>query len=539
MVELMQVNLHNFLSFEDESFSFKKGKHLILGENRDSTVAESNGAGKSALFDAIIYAIYGKYDRDFQRTGTNDTYVELIFSYQGDLYKIKRYFKHFSEKNKVELYRNDELMAAHTKKETQRIIDNIFRLSYDNFISSVVYKQGLQIKISSLSPTERKKYFSRLVDMDFDGIERQVKKDLELLDKEIFIENEKIMNLKVRLAEVDGKLSVFTDMLNMNNSDDLNKLKAEISNLEDELSNLKKEYNELKSKRDNERESFISERTKAYTLYNQLKKLQNGVCPLCKQKVENIDFVRSKIIELEQIINKEFIDKYADKISTFEERIDYISNLLSAKRQELIERVKANMQNNIAVIEMDKLKKERDNIEKELLSLEDKLVSLQYERDLLKKFYNLVKPSGELRTVLLVNYIDVYNQVLRNITSQIFPENKEVKLVISDDYSKILVDGINYENLSGGEKRRLDFAFQIAFGEFLTLLNGFDVNIKVFDEVWDNLDMKSIVQIFSYLQEFFEDKAVYFITHNNELKSYFNSIYLIIKENGISHIQKL
>ena len=58
------------------------------------------GAGKTTIFDAICYALYGSPSGDFRENDTlrsdfadieTPTYVDLSFVYQGKTYEVKRY----------------------------------------------------------------------------------------------------------------------------------------------------------------------------------------------------------------------------------------------------------------------------------------------------------------------------------------------------------------------------------------------------------------------------------------------------------------
>ena len=72
-----------------------RGLFLITGDT---------GAGKTTIFDAITYALYGqtsggKRDGNMMRSqtapGDTDTYVEYTFSYRGDRYSVRRNPEYF------------------------------------------------------------------------------------------------------------------------------------------------------------------------------------------------------------------------------------------------------------------------------------------------------------------------------------------------------------------------------------------------------------------------------------------------------------
>jgi DNA repair exonuclease SbcCD ATPase subunit len=539
MIDLQKIKLHNFLSFEDEEFSFQEGKYLILGRNKDSQVSFSNGAGKSSLFDAVVFAIYGKADRNYQRYGTDDTYVELEFIYNNDLYKIIRYFNHKVYKNKLELYRNGEYITFHTKKQTQEFINKIFTLSYDNFISSIIYKQGLTIKLSSLTPSKRKEYFSNLVDANFSEVEKNVKLKVKLLEGEMEELKEKYNLLKQDLSFYEGKKSSILDYVEIDDKQvqiDIERLQDDINDAEHYLSQLNEKISKLEEEFNIKKSNFTMEQARYKMELSQLKKLSKGVCPLCKQKIDNIDFIRDRIKTLENLINKEFVFDKQDELNELKKIKQEIESELQEKKKDLYLLVTKYNKNKEAVKKLEEIEEKCRELERQVKEVEEILVDKEFDYGRYKEFYNLVKPSGELRTILLINYIDVYNQILSSIVEQLFPENKDIKIEIDDKMQGLVVKGINYDNLSGGEKRRLDFAFQIAFSDFISMINNFDINIRVFDEVADGLDEKSLFNILNYINDLFDNKAVYFISHNENLKSFFSDVIYVEKEDGVSKI---
>lgn len=56
-----QIRATNFLSYQSLNFNFKEGVHLVVGESRDFT---SNGAGKSTIFEALYWCLFGQTTKD-------------------------------------------------------------------------------------------------------------------------------------------------------------------------------------------------------------------------------------------------------------------------------------------------------------------------------------------------------------------------------------------------------------------------------------------------------------------------------------------
>lgn len=154
-----------------------QGLFLITGDT---------GAGKTTIFDAITYALYGqtsggKRDGNMMRSqyasGETDTYVEYTFSYQNRQYKIRRnpeYLRlgkrkkadgtprYVKELSKVELTLPDGKVYTGKKKETDQKIIEIMGMDADQFTQIAMIAQGDFLKLLHAQSKERKVIFSKI-----------------------------------------------------------------------------------------------------------------------------------------------------------------------------------------------------------------------------------------------------------------------------------------------------------------------------------------------------------------------------------------
>jgi DNA repair exonuclease SbcCD ATPase subunit len=83
-MRVKNVNIKNFLSIENIDINLdREGLNLVLGHNADSKQFDSNGSGKSSLFDAIVWCLYGEVLRNVSvdflvRTGEKDMGVSVV-----------------------------------------------------------------------------------------------------------------------------------------------------------------------------------------------------------------------------------------------------------------------------------------------------------------------------------------------------------------------------------------------------------------------------------------------------------------------------
>lgn len=142
MILLSKIRLNNFLSHEETTIEFGDNEKLLL----DGV----SGAGKSSIFDAIIWCLYGQGradNRSLVRKGAEKGSVELTLKIVKDV--TVRITRHVSSSGKHTLevvYDRPEGTIAHSLtglKELQAWIEHdLIGASYLLFVNSVAYVQG-------------------------------------------------------------------------------------------------------------------------------------------------------------------------------------------------------------------------------------------------------------------------------------------------------------------------------------------------------------------------------------------------------------
>ena len=148
-----------------------KGLFLITGDT---------GAGKTTLFDAIAFALYGEASGNFRTTdslrsdfaeASTETYVELTFLHRGQVYKLKRNPAYQRLKKTGEgttpqiaeatLYLpNGDIVYKIT--EVTRKVEEILGINYNQFKQIVMIAQGEFLQLLKEGSDERGKIFRRV-----------------------------------------------------------------------------------------------------------------------------------------------------------------------------------------------------------------------------------------------------------------------------------------------------------------------------------------------------------------------------------------
>ena len=243
-----------------------------------------------------------------------------------------------------------------------------------------------------------------------------------------------------------------------------------------------------------------------------------------------------KITQLRETIstNKRLADKATDDANDF-------SHHYSTEEQKL-----------------NKLKYDRDNWDRHQSDLLKAKAKFEGEENQIK---NLMTITGDEKALLEAHQAvitkmetlirrDFRGYLLTNVITYLDLKAKEYcKLVFGTEDLNIYLDGnaldISYcnkliDNLSGGEKMRVDLILQLAIRDLLCNYFNFSSNIIVLDEITDFLDSKSCDAVMNFLSTTLKDiESVFIISHHaDELNLPVDSEIKVIKNiDGISEVQ--
>ena len=516
MIKFNRLKLNNFVLYDNLEFNIPTDEPtLVLGVNMDSNISESNGSGKSLLFESIIWCLYGKTERG--RIKGENTSVVLEFHTDIGHIKVERYSNYDRWGNKVRLYINDELQDYHTIKETNEAIRNIVGVPYEHFISSVVLVQDFP-KVTEMKPSQFNEYFSQFIDFNYDSLIERLKAELKRINSNIAAIKERVSELNMNKSYLEGKISIYKEKLG-NIQLKLNEVRSRIPELEKQLISIKGELENMKEHVDTYNKLIF----KRDRLRRDIEILSSGKCPLCGSVVskDHLESYKSSLLKLESVISK-----YENIKSRYEELLLKERELSSEIRSlkylaDELERQKKYTR------EVDMWRRELNTIKSELSSMEEELSKLEDREAKCKELSRLLQPGGDIRTRVTNYYLNVYYQIVRDIANTI---GDEFLSSISD------ISDINYRKLSGGEKSRVNIILHIALADFISRFNRTNFNLMVFDESFDYLDFKSMVNIIEFIKSYFSYKSIYIISHNSELKKYFNKYIIVSRRNGRSNI---
>ena len=180
-----KLQLKNFLSYgsDFQTINFEP-YHLIYLSGR-------NGHGKSALLDAMTWAVWGiarkvttavRADQGLLRLGQLQMAVIFDFELNGQLYRVKREYLKTHNKPLAQLEfgllnpKTDAFVPLTDKtiRATQAKIEQTIKLDYESFVNTAFLRQGNANEFSKKSPKERKEVLGSILGLQqFDRLKKR------------------------------------------------------------------------------------------------------------------------------------------------------------------------------------------------------------------------------------------------------------------------------------------------------------------------------------------------------------------------------
>jgi exonuclease SbcC len=167
----LRVYVKNFLCYAEEEFRFEEHPVWLLHG--------PNGVGKSAVFDAMVYALYAESRRsdarmnavaDVIRHGATSMRVEFDFAIAGQRYRVWRTRARSGQpKQGVNQWMNGNwspVRDVNSATELNEWVRKTIGLNYDTFVSAVLLRQGAAEKLIDAKKDSRRELFRSFIDLD-------------------------------------------------------------------------------------------------------------------------------------------------------------------------------------------------------------------------------------------------------------------------------------------------------------------------------------------------------------------------------------
>lgn len=563
---IQRMEISNFLSFAEEQFDFTahKGLNLVCGKNNDIPTSK-NGTGKSSLFAALCFSLYGDTQSKLKNgniynkyTGTKETRVVTWFKVDDKQYKIASGFGKYGapycqlleiqDGNEIDLTKSS---IAETRKWFEK---EILHCDMSIFLRTVLLSSDQSYNFFRLSKGQKKEFIEKLFDISvFGDMYNFVHRDILDMDKIVLQHQSSLLALNKNADSYKEYIKKFND--------DKNK---KINEYNQTLSTLEHSYNELKNTHIQKNEEDVNKCEDA------MNKLQEAAAAI-QQKISlaNADMHKLSIsinkLSVKRDLHQKTIDKHKEllnklcddckdvfsdyyNLTNAKNEIEKITNKLTEEQTKLDEltTTKDSFQNKYdVIIEKQHIINEKiQNLTSLYNQTAKQLDQFKNRIDLInsqiKELTDSVNPYISLNEVN-EKHIEEENLILEDLSQkykylkfaeQIVSQDTLRKFIIKDlvvllnnrikyyltrmgaKYTCIFDENMDYEftteggsyeydSFSSGERMRLTIAASFAFRDFLATRSNFTANILILDEYIDsNIDSLAIDKIIEILKDF-------------------------------------
>lgn len=564
---------------------------LIIGENRDVSSQKGNyknGVGKSAILQAIHFALTGKSISNkiklpnlLNKTNKKNLEVSLWFSVDGQDYLVERgrspeYLKLYVGGKELT---NDVLG---TGRDTQAEIFKIIGMSLD-MINQIVLNSTFVDPFMNMNSGKQRELIEELL-----GIR-------ELSDKANVLK-EMLKEIKTDIEKEEFKLKTISDAnktiqrqhdnhlqylsSNFESWEKKNKQEIEESkelldelthiDIKEELRNQELLEEWKKKKKSNEqierhRQSLVAAKnrltqsikqseTRLEDLIADYEEAREQICPTCKQKIkeghdEVINDYESQLLELNQQIenDQDELKKVIDEIDSMhineiEDRpVVVYNNIQEAyEHQNTVKSLKTKIKQLEGEVNPYKSAIENHG-EPELKELDfsykDDLTKLRDHQEFLYKM--LTRPDSTIRKKIIEQNLAFLNKRMDYYLEKLeLPHKVEFLNDMSVEITEI-GNFYDFANLSTGQRARLSLAITWAFRDVWEVRNK-RINLLFIDEILDaGMDPAGLESSIAVLKHMSRDqgKNVFIISHREELSPRVLNVMKVIKDGGFSNIE--
>lgn len=576
MLQLISLKVCNFLSFGNQVTEFDLGMVGTVQVNGYNIDADSrNGVGKTSLLNAISFALYGKpissiaKDRLINATnGMKNTQMELWLKFKigADVYDVHRLR---GKKFGVNVYVNGDMdnpITPDSMTNADKFIEDLIGISFELFRKAVVFT-GNSISFFEMPLSQQRDTIEELLkiselskkaDLLKDQI-RDTEKDVAI--EEALINQSQLNNSKIasRRVEIEQKIADW----NASRERNVTALAQQIVELEavdfdaeftklDQVSQLYTDIAMVKTEIKNVGATIVKLEKELKTVDGEIGHLANDECPYCHQHyVDNSKLSElhqaSRLIDGELAAQRIALSEFVTVQSDLEQRVKGITVHFTDK----VEAVKAQANINTLRAKLEEMGNAKNPHEASLNELQETVASdLDFTRlDELKNVHAhqkfllklLTDKNSFVRKKIINRTIPFMNRQLTHYLRELgLPHN----VTFNSDMSATITEygrELDYGNLSGGERVRLNLSLSLTFRDVMQHLHA-SINVLFTDEIdggaVDEAGIEAIIRLIKFKARQ-DNIGIWVISHRPEMKNRFNREIKLVKENGFTRVESV
>jgi recombinational DNA repair ATPase RecF len=595
-VYVREMEIFNFQSVHRATIRFDhRGPQLIRGINEDyPDKAESNGAGKSSIIEALYWAFTGKSLRgslvgDLIRRGQKELVVKVRCTIDNKDYAIirSRGSKEYANLQ-IEDFSGEKLQVRGTEDSQVRLtslIGDSKLLKYLAFLTADLQSS----RYSALTQDARARLLEDLVDLTaYTAAQEVAKKEVARAKVNV---DEAVGAMRALEAqkdaaggEVESYAKEYTALVESGRRAAKDSQEV-ISASKGKLFNFDAQREEILKDIENQgrRESALM--SKARTFNTQLEEAQaillsvsgeysvadanvmrfqalykKSLCPECEQRIVKSE-IKSKIqhhalkkreLSEKKIVAENQVAKMSKKLACCYDQAEKIRGVRRASEQTLV-----------------RLQKQRDAVSKELEQAKHIQDQLHAEEErvealLTAKRRDVIRLSKETMDAREAHMEAVRSlAMLKTIQHEIFDEQGIRKHFLSTqaipylnvlvaqyaeqlcgysvgigvNFDLVLEGGQDYRTLSSGERKRVDLSIQFALSDLAGKYGCLDPSWLCVDEVLDEIDQAGLHAVAELLAGI--KKTILVVSHNPILANLISRQLVVYKRGGVTTVEEL
>ena len=448
---LKSISLKNFRKFKDSSIEFPDGVTGIVG---------LNGVGKSTLFEAFAWVLYGPVATrtgadQIKREGaviSDPCRVEIEFIFDDDTYRVVREMsgKNLQVSGIVTL---NGKIAANGAELVSKFIQRKLGMDWKSFYTSIFAKQKELNTLSSMNPSERRQLILRMLGINavddviseirldikekkqvvekigFDLLDTQGNEKITVYTKDLQLLEKKQKELIKHIEEQKKKgLTIEAELHKIKKDYDTKKQSYEkIYTIKEQLEEKKTKFEkrlsleidiETQEKTLQERQAYLEKQNVKLTLF---KTLEKDLLTLEQQQQKNYDSIQTVIKKQEQ--NRTIMHRLGEDIRELTIKKQQIEKIGPQAKCPTCERVLGEQQHKLLKLYSEEIVKKNCNNQK-LVDVEKKFTN-EYER-LTREKQALQKKNIFLRSQVVDR--ERLQTTLHNISEEIQREKRKVEI---------------------------------------------------------------------------------------------------------------
>lgn len=579
MFKITDITVKNFMSVGNSTQGIQFDRNdltLVLGKNLDLGGDDSgarNGTGKTTIINALSYALYGealtkiRKENLINKTNGKSMLVTIDFTKDGNSYRIERGRKPNVLKFYINNTEQDDNNAQGDSRETQKEIQSLLGMSHDMF-KHVVALNTYTEPFLSMRANDQRVMIEQLLGITMlsekaDTLKEQIKDTKDAVKQEDFrikavkeanehvttqisnLERRSVMWETKKQEDVVGFQAAITELDRVDIDAELEAHRCLVTYKEQER-NIKDLDTAISANK-----STVESSTKKIEKYNkELEQLQDHKCFTCGQefhdarqeqlivsKQEDIDELAEDVANAEQDLRtledarKELGElepcpptfyKSIDDAYNHKQQVDTLQTQLEQKQEETnpyTEQIEEMKTTAVQEIDYNKINEYNRRLE---------------HQDFLLKL--LTNKDSFIRKTIIDQNLAYLNARLSYYLEKIGLPHQVIFLSDLTVDIQELGRELDFDNLSRGERNRLILSLSWAFRDVYESLYQ-PINVLFIDEMIDHgMDALGVESSLAILKKMAREgnKAVWLVSHKDELAGRVNNILNVVKENGFT-----